>query len=129
LLAGSGNLMVLASLASVLVLVELIIIQPIGTAAVLRVISQEYIGRRVSLGEALSFAMSRFAKLLGTSILAGLLIFLWALAFVIPGIIAAFSYSLVGQVVSLRGSVGWLLAIGALSWQKVGAGAFSGWRY
>jgi len=93
----------LAALLGLVLLILLIILQPIGTAAILRIIAQEYIDRRVTMGEALSFAMSRFGKLLGTSILAGLLIFLWTLLFIIPGILAALSYSLIGQIVVVEG--------------------------
>src|SRR5207249_3639364 len=55
------------------VLVLSLILTPIGTAAILHVIGQEFIDQRVGLGEALSFALGRFGSLLGTSILYGLL--------------------------------------------------------
>jgi hypothetical protein len=53
----------------------LILLQPISSAAVLHIIAREYVGRRVTVGEALRFALSRFGPLLGTNVLAGLIMF------------------------------------------------------
>jgi hypothetical protein len=84
----------------------LIILQPIGSAAILKIIAGEYAERRVPTGEALNFAMTRFGALLGTSLLTGLVVFVFLLALIIPGIIAAVSYCFVGQVVVLEGLSG-----------------------
>src|SRR5207247_2139939 len=64
----------------------MIILGPIGSAAMLHVITQEYLGQRVGLAGALQFAIGRFLPLLGTSILAGLGILLGVILCCIPGI-------------------------------------------
>ena len=57
---------------ALLFILPMIILGPIGSAAMLHVIAQEYMGQPVSLSEAIKFGMGRFLPLLGTSILAGL---------------------------------------------------------
>jgi hypothetical protein len=59
----------------------------------------EFIDERVSLGEALAFAVRRFFPLLGASILAGLLIVLGTFMCFVPGIIFTIWYIFVAQVV------------------------------
>jgi hypothetical protein len=68
------------------VLLMAVILQPIGTAAILYIIMQQYAGKKASIGEAFSFALSRFPSLLGASILAGLIIGIGFLCCCIPGI-------------------------------------------
>src|SRR5262249_38706513 len=46
------------------ILVLTIILAPIGSAATLHVIAQEFIDQRVTLAQALRFALGRFGKLL-----------------------------------------------------------------
>lgn len=76
-----------------------IVVGPIGSAAMLRIIVQEYLDGQVSLGEAFVFALSRFLPLFLTSLLMGFLIFLGMLACCIPGIYLAVIWSLMSQVV------------------------------
>jgi hypothetical protein len=102
-LAAMSGSVLMVLLMGLLVLILTLILSPIGSAAVLKVIAGEYADQKVSTGEALNFAMGRFGALLGTSLLAGLIIFLGLLALIIPGIILAVSYSFVGQVVVLEG--------------------------
>ena len=52
-----------------------LILQPICTASILYIVMEEYAGRRRSMGEAFSFALTRFLPLIGASILVGLIIF------------------------------------------------------
>lgn len=84
------------------VLLVSLILQPIGTAAILYVIMQQYAGKKARIGEAFAFALSRFPSLLGASILAGLIIGIGFLCCCIPGIYFAVSYAFVGQVVVLE---------------------------
>ncbi len=86
--------------------VLMFLLQPIGAAAILHVISEEYVGRRVSLGESLRFALTRFGPLLGTTILAGLIIALGFMLLVVPGIIFWLNYALIAQVVVVEGLSG-----------------------
>src|ERR1017187_2190132 len=55
-----------------LVILPALILGPIGSAALLRVVTEEFQGRSVGLGDAFQFALGRFLPLLGTSILMGL---------------------------------------------------------
>jgi uncharacterized membrane protein len=93
-------------LGSLLAFVLMIILQPIATAAILKIIQGEYLGERMTVGAALSAALGWFGTLLGTSILAGLMILLFLCLLIIPGIIAGVSYSFVGQVVVMEGLSG-----------------------
>jgi hypothetical protein len=76
-----------------------LILQPIGTAAILHVISQEFVDQRAGLGAALGVALRRFGKLLGASILAGLVIVMGFLLCIVPGIFFSIWYVFVAQVV------------------------------
>jgi hypothetical protein len=94
---------VLVMMLTMLTLLALIFLQPIGTAAILKIIQGEYLGERIGVGTALSTALGYFLPLLGASILAGLLIVLGCFACLIPGIYAAVIYAFVGQVVVMEG--------------------------
>jgi len=84
---------------SLLVAILGIILSLIASAAVLRIIVQEYLDSKVSVGEALQFALGRFLPLFGTSIVAGVLIFLGMLLCFVPGIYLAIVWCLMSQVV------------------------------
>jgi hypothetical protein len=86
-----------------LVLLLSIILQPIGTAAILHIIAQEFVDRSVTIGEAFSFAFRRFGRLLGASILAGLVIGIGFVLCVVPGFIFWMWYAFVAQVVVVEG--------------------------
>jgi hypothetical protein len=88
---------------SLVVLFLALILQPIGTAAILHIISQEFIDRRVGIGAAFRFALSRFGPLLGASIVAGLLIGLGMICCLVPGFIFWTWYAFVPQVVVVEG--------------------------
>ena len=81
------------------VLFLVIVLSPLASAAMLRVIVQEYLDGEVSLGEAFQFALGRFLPLLGTSILMGILVWLGFLLCCIPGIYLAVVWSMMSQVV------------------------------
>ncbi len=82
-----------------LVLLPMVVLGPIGSAAMLRLIVQEYLDGTVNLGEAFQFALGRFLPLLGTGILGGILITLGYFACCIPGIYLAVIWSMMSQVV------------------------------
>lgn len=79
-----------------------LILQPIGAAAILHIIMQEYVGQKVTIGQAFSYAFSRFLPLLGASIVVGLLVFVGFLLCCIPGIYFAVTYAFVSQIVVLE---------------------------
>jgi hypothetical protein len=80
-----------------------LILQPIGTAAILHVISQEFIDQRVGIGAAFGFALKRFGTLILVSILTGLMIGFGLILCIVPGIIFWSWYALVAQVVVVEG--------------------------
>ncbi len=98
--------LMLGGLGSLILLPLTLILQTIGTGAMIRVIMQEYLGRPVSFGEAFQFALSRLGGLLVTSIISGVLIFLGTLACVIPGIYLAIIYCFASQVVIVENRSG-----------------------
>ncbi len=87
-------------------LLLVLILQPIGTAAVLRVIAQEFADRPISLGSALGFGLRHFLPLLGTMILFGLSIGVGFLLCLIPGFLFLSWYALAQQVVVVEGISG-----------------------
>jgi hypothetical protein len=106
-LAEGGNqvdpTVVIATLGGIVLVVLLaLILQPFGTAAILHIIMQEYKGETASIGQAFSFALTRFLTLLLASLLVGLIVMLGMLLCCIPGIYFAITYAFVGQVVVLE---------------------------
>jgi hypothetical protein len=87
---------------AVFLILPMIILGPIGSAAMLHVITQEYLGEPVSLGGAFQFAIGRFLPLLGTSILVGLGLILGFMACCIPGIYFAICWAFASQVVVME---------------------------
>lgn len=86
-----------------LMLILTLILQPIGTAAILHIISQEFIDRRVGVGAAFGFALSRFGSLLAASIMTGILIGFGFLFCLIPGFIFWTWYAFFAQVIVVEG--------------------------
>lgn len=84
-------------------LVLTIILQPIGTAAILHIISREFIDRHVGIGAAFGFALSRFGSLLAASILAGLMIGFGFLFCLVPGFIFWTLFAFFAQVIVVEG--------------------------
>jgi hypothetical protein len=84
----------------------MLILQMIGTGAMIRIIMQEYLDRPVGFGDAIRFALLRFWPLLGTSFLSGFFIFLGTLACFIPGIYLGLIYCVVSQVVIVEDQSG-----------------------
>lgn len=94
---------VLATLGLLLFAVLLtLVLQPIGTAAILHIIMEEYLGNQVSIGQAFSYALTRFLPLVGASILVGLLVCVGFLLCCVPGIYFAITYAFVSQIVVLE---------------------------
>jgi hypothetical protein len=103
LLLGEEAELATAALVSVLgsfgVIILTLILQPIGAAAILHVISQEFVDRHVGIGDAFQFAFSRFLSLLGASFVAGLIIGVGMMLCCVPGLIFWTWYAFVAQVV------------------------------
>lgn len=93
---AQGIMMAVGGLA---VLFLILILYPIGSAATLFVISQEFVDQKATLGDAFRFAGHSFGRLLGASFLAGLIIVLGFVFCVVPGIVFLIWYIFVSQVV------------------------------
>lgn len=92
--------------ANVLFILPMVVLGPIGSAAMLHVIAQEYLGQPVSLGDAFRFALGRFLPLLGTSIIATIGVAAGLFACCIPGIYLAVVWAFVSQVVVMENIAG-----------------------
>ncbi len=85
------------------ILVLSVILGQVTAGATITVIANDYIDEPVSTGAAIRAAFARLGPLVGTAILSGLIIGLGMVLLIIPGIIFALMYALVGQVVMLEG--------------------------
>jgi hypothetical protein len=74
----------------------------VGAAAILKIISDGYLGREPTWDGAIRFALGKVWPLMVAGFAAGLLTMLATLALIIPGIIVACGYSVVRQVVVLE---------------------------
>jgi hypothetical protein len=78
-------------------------LQPIGVAASLYVISQEFVDRSVGIGQAFRFAFRRFGSLLWASLLKGLVVMAGMFMFCFPFVLFSIWYVFVPQVVVVEG--------------------------
>jgi hypothetical protein len=99
------ELLIVLGLGSLVVLVLAFILGPIGTAAILHIIGQEFVNERVGVGQSLRFALGRFGRLLGTALLAGLIIMLGS-CLIVPGILFWVWYAFCEQVVVMENLAG-----------------------
>ena len=85
---------------------SLYVITPITNAALVYAISNAYLEKPISVGESFKKAFQRILPLIGTWFLVGLAIMGGMILFVVPGILAAFWFSLATQVVVIEGVAG-----------------------
>ena len=74
----------------------------IGSAAILKIISDGYLEREPSATDAIRFALTKALPLFLAGLARAILVFLALLLFIVPGIIVACGYSVVSQVVVLE---------------------------
>jgi hypothetical protein len=79
-----------------------LLLQPILTAAVTHAIAESYLSRTVSLGGALRFSFSIFLPLVGTSILATIIVMTGFLVLIIPGIVLWLTFMLLTPVMVIE---------------------------
>jgi hypothetical protein len=91
-----------AAIVGLVAIVLYIILIQIGTAATLHVIIEEFIDRKVTIGQAFAFALRRFMPLLGTAILNGLIVGVGFLLCIAPGVYFYVSYIFASQVVVME---------------------------
>jgi uncharacterized membrane protein len=78
----------------------------VGNAALVHGIASVYLDKPLTAKLAVKRAFAVFWQLIGTSILAGLVMFAGFLLLIVPGIIFALWYALVTQIVVIEGSTG-----------------------
>jgi hypothetical protein len=74
----------------------------LSSAGTLWVISETYLGRQASVGEAVRFAFSKIVPLFLAGLAVGIIVMFGLLLLVVPGIIAACGYAVVSQAVVLE---------------------------
>lgn len=87
-------------------ILTIIVAGPIVGAAITYALGRLYLGENVSFGDALGAAFAIVVPLMGTSILAYLIMFLGLMLLVFPGVYLAFAFFLIPQVMVLEGSFG-----------------------
>jgi uncharacterized membrane protein len=117
------------------------------TGAMIRVVSEAYLGRTPSFRDAMRFSSEKFGPIFGAQILSGIVTFLATLLLVVPGIIVACGYSVTAQAAALESSPSggplqrswsltkgakwkafalWLVSVGLFLVVDVGMGVLSG---
>jgi hypothetical protein len=87
-------------------LLAFFVIAPITNAAIVYAISNAYLEKPISVGESFKRTAQQILPLIGTWILVGLAIMGGTLLCLVPGILAAFWFSLATQVVVIEGAAG-----------------------
>lgn len=90
-------------LGSLVALVLSLALTQIGTAAILHVISQEFIDRRVGIGDAFRVGLARFGSLLLGTLAYGLAVGVGLALCIVPGLIFLSWFSLFSQVIVVEG--------------------------
>ena len=98
--ANEPGLLVALSLVAI---ISSIICSGLLTGAVIQVVSARYLGERLTFAGALGRTVPILGKIIGTSILVGLWVFLGFLCFIIPGIIWIFTLALTMPALVLEG--------------------------
>ena len=98
----------------ILIQILLSLITMLATLSIVVITDRAVEGQSLSWTDAILLAFSKWAKALGTGILAGLIVALGFLIFIIPGVIFAVYYMFTSYVVVLRNESG----IEALSYSK-----------
>lgn len=83
-----------------------LVVSPITNAAIIWTVANEYLGVRVEAKEGFQVGMKRLMALIGTNILAGLVIMIGFVLLIIPGIYFMLKYFLTTQAVVFEGRSG-----------------------
>ena len=94
----------------VMLMVPMILITPFASAVSTKVIADRYLGIPTGIGPAFKFALRILFPLLGAIMVAGLLTGIGLICLLIPGIILAIRFSLVGPATVVEGK-GYLTAL------------------
>ncbi len=100
--ATSGTDATLVLLPFLGLLVTFAIISPITSCAITHALGELYLGREVTLGQSFRTALSLFLPLVGTSLLATMIVLVGLLLLVVPGVYLVFAFLLLTQVIVLE---------------------------
>lgn len=98
-LEASGFILIIGV---VFMVIYLVICGPLLGASITYAVSKEYLGQTTTIGESIKVALSKLGSVIWSGLLAGIIIFIGFLLLIIPGILLAFRYYLVQQVVVLE---------------------------
>lgn len=101
-----GGMAIAFLVAALVTVLFLCVGMPLANAAITHAIGELYLGRPASLGRSLRVGLSLMMPVAGTTLLAYLLIFLYFLLLVIPGIYMMVAYMLIWQIMVLEGVFG-----------------------
>jgi hypothetical protein len=104
--AGAGPAQLAQAFTGLLLIFLGLLLQPMGTAACLHVISQEFVDRHIGIGTAFRFALKHFWSLLWASILVGLVVTVGYMMCCVPGFLFYVWYIFVPQVVVVENCSG-----------------------
>ena len=97
-----GNPILPGVMAALTALAWALVAQPLSAGATTYAIGERFLDRQATVGGVLRVAWSRFGSLLGAQIVAGLMVLLGFLLFVVPGVIFMVSYAFVASVIMLE---------------------------
>lgn len=97
---GSAGGMVLGLLG---VFVWAFVFMPLATGAITYAVSEQYLGRRISIGQSYSRAAGHLGTIVGSGFLVGMVVLLGLILFIVPGILFILSYAVVIPVVVIEG--------------------------
>ena len=100
--AQPGNPILPGVMAALTALAWALVAQPLSAGATTYAIGERFLDRQATVGGVLRVAWSRFGSLLGAQIVAGLMVMLGFLLFVVPGVIFMVSYAFVASVIMLE---------------------------
>lgn len=104
--AVTDNAMTIVSFNFIIVLIFIFLVNPVTTAAIIWTVANEYLGVRVEAKEGIQVGMKRLMALIGTNLLAGIVITIGLILLIIPGIYFMFKYLLTTQTVVFEGRSG-----------------------
>lgn len=90
----------------VFMVIYLLVCGPLLGASITYAVSKEYLGQTTTIGESIRVALSKLGSVIWSGFLAGVLIMIGFICLIIPGVILAFRYYLVQQVVVLEDESG-----------------------
>ena len=88
---------------SVITTLLLLFVTLLATAAITKAVADQYLGRKPTISDSLSFARGKWGGLLRLGILEGLILIVAFLALIIPGIYLVVAFAVAGPVLLLEG--------------------------